>query len=305
MTTFGPGGVDRPRFGRVLTAMVTPFGDDGRLDLDRAQALAKYLVANGNDGIVVAGTTGESATLTHDEQIELINAVRAAIPDHSLVAGAGSNDTAAAVELTERATESGADGILQVTPYYNRPNQAGIEAHFKATAAATDLPVIVYDIPVRTGRKIADDVLLRLLEVDNIVGIKDAAGDPAASSYVLRDAPADTELYSGDDSLTLPLLSIGACGVIGVATHWVGAEMSAMMEAFFGGDIAGARAHNATMLDSFAYETGDAAPNPIPTKALMNLIGVPVGPGRAPMDQVPADQEAKAKAVLAGLGRHI
>lgn len=303
MTTFGPGGVDRPRFGRVLTAMVTPFDDDGRLDLDRAQALAKHLVANGNDGIVVAGTTGESATLTHDEQIELIAAVRAAIPEHALVAGAGSNDTAAAVELTERATAAGADGILQVTPYYNRPNQAGIEAHFKATAAATDLPVIVYDIPVRTGRKIADDVLLRLLEVDNIVGIKDAAGNPAASSYVLRDAPADTELYSGDDSLTLPLLAIGACGVIGVATHWVGAEMSAMMEAFFSGDIAGARELNATMLDSFAYETGDAAPNPIPTKVLMNLIGVPVGPGRAPMDQVPADQAEKAKAVLAGLGR--
>ena len=208
-----------PRFGRVLTAMVTPFSDDESVDLDAARALARYLVDNGNDGVVVAGTTGESATLTHGEQVDLISAIREAIPDHQVIAGAGSNDTRAAVELTEKASAAGADGILTVTPYYNRPSQAGLNAHFRAVAAATELPVLLYDIPVRTGRKIATDNLLDLLEVDNIVGVKDAAGSPAETAVLMARAPEGTELYSGDDSLTLPFLSVGGCGVIGVVEH--------------------------------------------------------------------------------------
>ncbi len=303
MTTYGTGGQGSPRFGRVLTAMVSPFGDDGALDLDRAQSLARYLVANGNDGIVVAGTTGESATLTHAEQIDLIRAVREAIPDHSLVAGAGSNDTAAAVELTEEATAAGADGILQVTPYYNRPSQLGIEAHFKATAEATDLPVIIYDIPVRTGRKVSTEVLLRLLEIDNIVGVKDAAGDPGETASLLRAAPADTDLYSGDDSLTLPFLAVGGCGVIGVASHWAGSEMLEMILAFEKGDVGAARALNARLIPSYDYETGDLAPNPIPSKVMMNLLDVPVGNCRPPMGPVPPTLADDARAVLAGLDR--
>lgn len=294
-----------PRFGRVLTAMVTPFGSDGSLDLDGAQALASYLVANGNDGVVVAGTTGESATLTHDEQVDLVAAVREAIPEHQLVAGAGSNDTRAAIELTERATAAGADGILTVTPYYNRPSQAGLAAHFEAVAAATDLPVLIYDIPGRTGRKVSTSTLLELLEIDNIVGIKDAAGDVAETATLLAAGGGDIDCYSGDDKLTLPLLSVGACGVIGVATHWCGPEMTEMIEAHVAGDVATARTRNAQMIPSYDYETGDDAPNPVPTKALLPLLGLDVGPCRPPMGYPPDDLIDRAKAVLGGLGRSI
>ncbi len=291
------------RFGRVLTAMVTPFHADGGLDLDGVQDLARYLVANGNDGVIVAGTTGESATLTLDEQIEVITAVREAIPDHHLVAGAGSNDTRNAVTNTERATAAGADGILTVTPYYNRPSQAGIEAHFRAVAAATDLPVVIYDHPGRTGRKVSEAVLLSLLELDNIVGIKDAAGDPSAAAQLLSRAPDDTDWYSGDDSLTLPLLAVGACGVIGVATHWIAAEMQEMIAAFQKGDVGVATELNARMIPSFVYEGSDEAPNPEPSKVMMNLLGVSVGPCRPPMGFAPDDLVDQAREVLVGLDR--
>ncbi len=295
----------RPKalFGPVLTAMVTPFDDDGALDLDRAQNLARYLVANGNDGVVVAGTTGESPTISYEEQRELTIAVREAIPDHTLVAGAGSNDLRTAVKNTHMAGEAGADAILAVTPYYNRPSQAGLEAHFRASAAETDLPVILYDIPVRTGRKISKQVLLNLAEVDNIVAVKDAAGNPGASAEII--AETDLQYYSGDDSLTLPLLAVGAVGVIGVATHWIGPEMADMIAAYTDGKVAEAQRLNTLMLPSFAYETGDLAPNPVPTKALMNLIGVPVGHCRLPMGPAPDNQDDLARSVLADLGRSV
>ena len=291
------------QFGQVLTAMVTPFDDAGALDLERAKNLAKYLVANGNDGVVVAGTTGEAPTLTHEEQFELFAAVREAVPDHTVVAGTGSNDTRVAISTTERATEIGVDGILVVTPYYNRPSQAGIEAHFKAVAAATDKPVILYDIPVRTGRKIETETLLRLGEVDNIVAIKDAAGDPGETASLLAKADGVFELYSGDDSLTLPFLSVGGVGVIGVATHWVGAQMNDMITAYQKGEVAEAIALNAAMIPSFDYEAMPDAPNPVPSKAMMNLLGVPVGECRLPMGPAPADLDDRARAVLADLGR--
>ncbi len=293
----------KARFGPVLTAMVTPFDDDGALDLDRAQNLARYLVANGNDGVVVAGTTGESPTISYEEQRELTIAVREAIPDHTLVAGAGSNDLRTAVKNTHMAGEAGADAILAVTPYYNRPSQAGLEAHFRASAAETDLPVILYDIPVRTGRKISKQVLLNLAEVDNIVAVKDAAGNPGASAEII--AETDLQYYSGDDSLTLPLLAVGAVGVIGVATHWIGPEMADMIAAYTDGKVAEAQRLNTLMLPSFAYETGDLAPNPVPTKALMNLIGVPVGHCRLPMGPAPDNQDDLARSVLADLGRSV
>ena len=288
------------RFGKVLTAMVTPFGDDGSLDLDGAAQLARWLVDNGSDGLVVAGTTGEAPTLTHDEQIELVGAVVAAV-DVPVVAGAGSNDTAAAVELTERATEAGAHGILQVAPYYNRPSQAGLFRHFRTVAAATHLPVLIYDIPVRTGRKVDTATLLELAHgVDNIVGLKDAAGDPAETAKLIAQAPDDFEVYSGDDSLTLPLLAVGAVGVIGVATHWSGAEHADMIAAFEKGDVAAAHQINASLIPSYDYETGLAAPNPIPTKAMMRLIGLLVGRCRPPMDVEPDGLAEAAAEVLAG-----
>ena len=287
------------RFGKVLTAMITPFDKDGALDLDVAAQLANWLVDHGNDGLVIAGTTGESATLTHDEQIELIGTVAGAV-DVPVIAGTGSNDTAAAIELTERAPAAGADGILVVTPYYNRPSQASLLSHFTAVAGATELPVIVYDIPVRTGRKIETDILLELAhDVDNIVGLRAAAGSPAETAVFISEAPEDFDVYSGDDNLSLPFISVGATGVIGVATHWTGAEHQDMFAAIDKGDLAAATAINQSLLQSFAFETGLEAPNPIPTKAMMRVIGIPVGYGRAPMDVEPVGLEEAARTVLA------
>jgi 4-hydroxy-tetrahydrodipicolinate synthase len=284
--------------------MVTPFGPDGRLDLERAAELARWLVANGNDGVVVAGTTGEAPTLSTDEHLALIAAVRQAVPDHTVVAGTGSNDTAHAIHTTGRATEAGVDAILSVTPYYNRPSQAGILGHFTAIARSTDRPVILYDIPVRTGRKIATDTLVSLLELDNVIGVKDAAGNPAETARLLARAP-HAVVYSGDDALTLPLLAVGAVGVIGVATHWAGAEMAEMISLFRKGEVEAAARLNARLVASYDYESSDDAPNPVPTKVLMNLVGQPVGQCRPPLGPVPEGLGDRARAVLAGLGRAV
>ena len=293
------------QFGPVLTAMVTPFDSSGALDVGAAQELAKHLVAHGNDGVVVAGTTGEAPTLTHEEQRDLFAAVREALPDHTVIAGTGSNDTRSAVANTEAAAEVGVDGVLVVTPYYNRPSQAGLLDHFTTVAGSTELPVILYDIPVRTGRKIETETLLRLAEVDNIVAVKDAAGDPAETASLLARCDGAYELYSGDDSLTLPFLAVGGVGVIGVATHWVGRMMGDMITAFQKGEVADAMALNAAMIPSFDYESTPDAPNPVPSKTMMNLLGVPVGACRPPMGPAPTDLEDRARAVLAGLGRSI
>ena len=289
------------RFGRVITAMVTPFTESGDLDLDGAAALAQWLVAQGNDALVLTGTTGEAACLTDEEQVAVWHTVRAAV-DVPLIAGSGTNDTRHAGELTSRAAGAGMDAVLIVTPYYNRPSQAGIEAHFRHVCASTELPVIVYDIPVRTGRKIGSDLLARMAtEIPNVVGLKDAAGDPAATAALIARLPEHVEVFSGDDPLTLSLLAVGAVGVIGVATHWCAAEMGAMIDAFVRGDVAEARRLNARMIESFEFETGDLNPNPVPTKAMLRAIGQPAGPCRPPMGFGPADLEQRALDVLARL----
>ncbi|HUR18073.1 MAG TPA: 4-hydroxy-tetrahydrodipicolinate synthase [Acidimicrobiales bacterium] len=291
------------RFGAVLTAMVTPFDSAGRLDLDAAATVARWLVDNGSDGLVVAGTTGESPVLTDAEKADLWRAVVEAVTV-PVIAGAGSNDTAHSVETTKVAEDAGAAGVLAVTPYYNRPSQAGIEAHFRAVAGATSLPVIVYDIPVRTGRKIAHDTLLSLArEVPNLLGVKDAAGDPAGSARLVAEAPQSFELYSGEDGLTLPLLAVGAVGLIGVATNWAGSLHAHMVNAFAKGDVGEARRINTLLLPSFAFETGDDAPNPVPAKAMMRVLGLPVGQCRLPMGPAPEGLEDRARAVLTEMGR--
>lgn len=291
------------RLGTVLAAMVTPFDDEGALDPKAAAELARWLVEHGVDGLVLAGTTGESPTLDDDEKLELFATVRGAV-DVPLVAGTGSNDTRHSVELTRRATEAGVDGILAVTPYYNRPSQAGIADHFRSIAAATDLPVVIYDIPFRTGRKVESEVLVRLAsEVDNIAGLKDAAGDPGETARVLAEAPDDFELYSGEDSLTLPLLAVGAVGVVGVAAHWSGRQHREMIDAYRAGDVERARRINESLLESFAYETGPDAPNPVPTKVMMRVLGLSVGTCRPPLGPEPDGLEAAAEAVLANLDR--
>lgn len=298
MDATGPPG----RFGAVLTAMVTPFDGEGRLDLDTVAVLARWLVANGSEGLVVAGTTGESPVLTDDEKRDLWRAAAEAVTV-PVLAGAGTNDTAHSVGLTRAAEEAGAAGILAVTPYYNRPSQAGMEAHFRAMAAATSLPVLLYDIPVRSGRKIAHHTLVRLArEVPNIVGVKDAAGDLAGSARLVAEAPASFELYSGDDGVTLPLLAVGAVGTVGVATHWTGRLHGQMLGAFAKGDVDAARQINARLLESFAFETGDDAPNPVPAKAMMRVLGLAVGECRLPMGPGPAGLEDRARRVLAALG---
>jgi 4-hydroxy-tetrahydrodipicolinate synthase len=219
-----------------------------------------------------------------------------------VIAGTGSNDTAHSVHLTKEATKLGVAGVLAVGPYYNRPSQAGIEAHLRAMAAATNLPVVVYDIPARTGRKIATSTLARLAnEVKNVLALKDAAGNPAESARLLTMVPTSFELISGDDGLTLPLMSIGASAVIGVATHWSGVDHQEMFAKWERGDTAGARAVNARLLESFAYETGDDAPNPIPTKVMMNHLGLNVGEARLPMGPPPAGLAQRAAEVMANL----
>ena len=289
------------RFGRVVTAMVTPFNNDGSLNLDGARRLAKWLQDNGNDGLVVAGTTGESPVLTDDERLSLFAAVTEAVTI-PVIAGTGTNDTAHSVHMTKEATKLGVAGILAVTPYYNRPPQSGIEGHMRAMAAATNLPVVVYDIPVRTGRKIATSLILKLAnEVSNIVALKDAAGNPAESAVLMSQAPAGFELYSGDDGLTLPFMAIGGSGVIGVATHWTGQDHQEMFALWEKGDVDGARRVNARMLESFAFETGDDNPNPLPSKVMMNVLGLQVGEARLPMGPPPAGLEERAKKVLENL----
>jgi 4-hydroxy-tetrahydrodipicolinate synthase len=289
------------RFGRVLTAMITPFDDSGALDLDEARRLAKYLQDNGNDGLVVTGTTGESPVLTDDERLSLYAAVIEAV-SIPVIAGTGTNDTAHSVHLTKEAATLGAAGILAVCPYYNRPSQAGIEGHMRAMAEASPLPNVVYDIPVRCGRKISTALLLKLArEVPNIVALKDAAGNPGETAVLVANAPDGYEVYSGDDGLTLPLLACGAVGVIGVATHWTGVDHQEMLDLWEKGDTAAARAVNARLLESFAFETGDDAPNPIPTKAMMRHLGFRVGQARLPMGPAPAFVDERAPQVLANL----
>lgn len=290
------------RFGGVLTAMVTPFDDEGRLDLDAATVLARWLVDNGSEGLVVAGTTGEAPVLNDTEKSDLWRATVEAVTV-PVLAGAGTNDTAHSIGLARSAADAGVAGLLAVTPYYSRPSQAGIEAHFRAVAGATALPVMLYDIPIRSGRKIALDTMLRLArEVPTIVGVKDATSDLAGSALLAARAPAGFELYSGEDGVTLPLLAVGAVGTVGVATHWTGRLHGRMLDAFVKGDVEEARRINASMLPSFAFETGDDAPNPIPSKAMLRVLGLPVGQCRLPLGAAPEGVEDRARQVLADLG---
>ncbi len=286
-----------PRFGRILTAMVTPFDEEGELNVDAAVGLAKWLVEQGNEGLVVCGTTGESPVLSIDEKLTLFDAIVRAVTVPILAGTTGSN-TLLDIGLTEEASRLGVAGILGVCPYYNRPSQAGIEMHFRAIAASTDLPVVLYDVPARTGRKIDGTTLVRLAnDVPNIVGLKDAAGNPGLTAAVGANSPGDFEIYSGDDSMTLPLLAVGAVGAIGVATHWCAPDHREMFDAWDRGDVAGARRINARQLESYEFETGDDAPNPVPSKAMLRTLGHAVGECRSPMGPTPLGLEHAARGV--------
>jgi 4-hydroxy-tetrahydrodipicolinate synthase len=268
-------------FGRLLTAMVTPFAPDGSLDVAGAQRLAAYLVdEQRHDGLVISGTGGESPTTTDAEKDTLLRAVVEAVGDRArIVAGVGTNNTVHTVELARAAEKAGAHGLLVVTPYYNKPPQAGLVRHFTTVADAVGLPVLLYDIPHRAGVPIATETLVRLAEHPNIVGVKDAKGDLAASSDVLRRT--DLAYYSGEDAATLPLLAVGAAGVVGTSTHFVGAPTKEMIEAYERGDVAGALALHRRLLPLF---TGIfRSQGSILVKAGLNHQGLPGGPVRSPL----------------------
>lgn len=290
-----------PRFGRVLTAMASPMHLDRSLDLDGAQRLAAHLVEHGSDGIVVAGTTGESPTLTHAETLDLFRAVVEAVGERAtVVAGCGKNDTAATVALTREAAALGVDATLQVTGYYNKPSQRGLEAHFRAVAAASDVPVIVYNVPSRTANEITPELLLRLAtEVDTIVAVKDAVSDMAKTSWLAARAPDDFEILSGNDADLLPMLAVGAVGIVSVAAHLVGDQIAQLIEVF-PTDPAKARVLHHRMLGLFSALFADTSPGPL--KAALRMVGLPAGPVRPPLAEVDDDVAALLVAALDEVG---
>jgi 4-hydroxy-tetrahydrodipicolinate synthase len=279
--------------------MVTPFDKDGAIDWDGVARLAQHLVDTGHDGIAVNGTTGEAPTTKSSEKLEIIKVVKSVVGSKvKVLSGAGDNETSYTVEQAKRSQDAGADGILIVTPYYNKPPQAGIEAHFRAVAAATDLPIMMYDIPGRTGVEIESDTIVKLFEtVDNIVALKDAKGNIAATSWVIKRC--GIPVYSGDDILNLPFLSVGAVGFVSVCGHTVGRELKEMLNAWFAGDSARALEIHQQLLPVFTgtFRTQGA----ILTKAAMNLMGLPGGTTRLPLvDATAAQIEQLRKDLSAG-----
>ncbi|WP_320675916.1 4-hydroxy-tetrahydrodipicolinate synthase [Prochlorococcus sp. MIT 1300] len=287
-------------FGRLLTAMVTPFDLEGHVDLALAGRLARYLVEEGSDGLVVCGTTGESPTLTWKEQHQLLETVRQAVGSGvKVLAGTGSNSTAEAVEATSQAAAAGADGALVVVPYYNKPPQEGLEAHFQAVAAAApDLPLMLYNIPGRTGCSISPKTVSRLMQYRNVVSLKAASGSTDEVTQLRMECGSRLAVYSGDDGLLLPMLAVGAVGVVSVASHLVGRRLKAMIDAYLSGQVAIALDHHEKLQPLF--KALFMTTNPIPVKAALELSGWPVGSPRSPLLPLnPAMHDSLSKTLLA------
>lgn len=284
-------------FGRVLTAMVTPFNKDQTIDFEQVKKLARHLVQSGSDGLVLAGTTGESPTLSKDEKVELFRVVVEEVGgDAIVIAGTGGNNTAASVELTRAAEKVGVDGVLQVGPYYNKPSQEGLYQHFKTIAASTNLPVMLYNIPGRTAVNILPQTVIRLAEIENITAIKEASGSLDQVSELRRALPDHFAIYSGDDSMTLPIMSLGGKGVVSVAAHIVGPKIQEMVNAFTSGNVT-----MATKIHSSLYPVFKIlfiTTNPVPVKAAMNMLGWKVGAPRLPMVDVNESEREALKIVL-------
>lgn len=285
-------------FGQVLTAMVTPFDQNGEIDFEATKNLVNYLIQNGTDGLVVSGTTGESPTLTTEEKIDLfrfvVEAVDGRIP---VIAGTGSNNTRASITLTKKAEEAGVDGIMLVAPYYNKPSQEGLYQHFKAIAEATKLPVMLYNIPGRSVVNLSVDTVVQLSQIENIACIKEASGDLDAIAEIISRTSSDFLVYSGDDSLTLPILSIGGTGVVSVASHIIGNEMQEMINNFKNGRIQSAAFTHRNLLPTI--KALFIAPSPSPVKAALNMNGVPVGDVRLPMIPLNEEQQRFLQAFVA------
>jgi 4-hydroxy-tetrahydrodipicolinate synthase len=290
-----------PRFGTVLTAMVTPFGPDGSIDFDVAGQLARFLVDEGSNGLVVAGSTGEGTSLSDGEKLDLFACVAEAV-NVPVLAGSTSSDTARSVSLTSAVAVTGVAGVLATTPAYARPSQAGIAAHLGAVADATSLPVMLYDIPSRTGRKINSATTVGLVrEHANIVAMKDASADLASASHTKAVLGDELDLYSGDDGLLLAFMAIGAVGIVSVAAHWAGPEFAGLVGSVERGDWEQARVFNERLARSCAFESTEAYPNPVPSKAAMRAIGINVGQCRLPHAPSDAGLDAEALSVVTEL----
>ncbi|CAM2361346.1 4-hydroxy-tetrahydrodipicolinate synthase [Listeria seeligeri] len=290
--------------GKVITAMVTPIHPDkNKVCKKRIHHLVNHLIENGSDGLVIAGTTGESPTLSHDEKIKLFRQVIETNDGRAkLIAGTGSNNTAETIEFTKEVAElGGIDAVLIVAPYYNKPNQDGLYAHFAAVAEASSLPVVIYNIPGRSVVNIEPETIIRLAKLPNIIGVKESSGDLENISKIIADTSDDFLVYSGDDSLTLPILSVGGDGVISVASHIVGNEMQEMIQAFEKGEVTKAASIHRKLLP--LMNGLFAVPNPAPTKYLLNQQGLSVGPVRLPLVDLNAEQGTKLQAILEGLSK--
>lgn len=284
-------------FGKVLTAMVTPFNDENELDLNRTEKLVEHLLENGSDGLVVAGTTGESPTLSYDEKKQLfskvVDIVNGRVP---VIAGTGSNHTNGSISLTKMAEETGVDGIMLVSPYYNKPDQRGLYAHFKTVAESTKLPVMLYNIPGRSAVNMDVETIVKLSEVPNIVAVKEASGDLDAMAEIIESTPKDFDLYSGDDGLTLPVMAIGGTGIVSVASHVIGNEMQEMLKLFESGRIQEAAKLHRKLLP--VMKGMFMAPSPSPVKAALNLKGIETGGVRLPLLPLKDEQKNQIKSLL-------
>lgn len=277
-------------FGSVLTAMVTPFDRKGNVDFEATTRLVEYLINNGTEGLVVCGTTGESPTLTTEEKLAIfkhvVSVVNKRVP---VIAGTGTNNTKASIDMTEQAEAIGVDGIMAVAPYYNKPSQEGLYEHYKAIAESTSLPVMIYNIPGRSSVNIQPKTIIRLAEIENITSVKEASGNLDAFTEIIANTPDDFILYSGDDGLTLPALSIGAVGVISVASHVIGNEMSKMVNLFKEGHLKEAASMHQKLLP--VMRTLFIAPSPAPVKAALQMKGLDVGSVRLPI--IPLSKEER------------
>jgi 4-hydroxy-tetrahydrodipicolinate synthase len=290
-----------PRFGRVLTAMVTPFGPDGSLDLSVAAELATFLVGEGSEGLVVGGSTGEGSSLSDEEKLDLFACVAEAVTV-PVLAGSTFANTQASVALTTQVKSTGVAGVLATTPAYARPNQAGIAGHLGAIAESTPLDVMLYDVPGRTGRKIAAATTIELVrQHKNIVAMKDASGDTVSAAHMNSVLGEGFDLYSGDDSMLLPFMAVGAVGIVSVAAHWAGPEVAGIVHAAARGDWVEAQRLNEVVAKSFAFENTEAYPNPMPSKAAMRALGIRVGECRLPHGPSDLELDAAASEIVASL----
>jgi len=284
-------------FGRVITAMVTPFKKDLTINFDQVKKLARHLVQSGSDGLVVSGTTGESPTLNRDEKIELFRVVVEEVGgDAVVIAGTGGNNTAAAVELTKAAEKVGVDAVLQVCPYYNKPSQEGLYQHFKAIAASTNLPVMLYNIPGRTSVNLLPQTLVRLAEIENITAIKESSGSLDQVSELRRSLPDYFDVYSGDDSMTLPIMALGGKGIVSVASHIVGPQLQEMVNAFTSGNVTVAAKIHQTLYPVFKVLFITTSPAPV--KAALNMLGWKVGLPRLPLVDITESERETLQKVL-------